>query len=257
MLILLPPSESKAAAAAGPPLSLETLSFPALHATRERMLDRLVRISGQRNALAVLGLAPGLAPQAERNTHLREAPTQAAERVYTGVLYEALGLATLTSEARTRASRSLLIFSGLFGVLRPDDAIPAYRLSMDVALPRTGAVSGVWRRVLGPVVEAAAGDGPIVDCRSSAYAAAWKPPRVMADRVIQIRVLQETGTGRTVVSHMAKKTRGEVARRLLQQPLEPRGVADVLAALEPAFTVEAAAPARPGASWTLDVIVAS
>jgi cytoplasmic iron level regulating protein YaaA (DUF328/UPF0246 family) len=255
MLILLPPSEGKAAAAEGPPLSLETLSFPALRATRERMLDRLVRISGQRNALAVLGLPPGLAAQAERNTHLREAPTQAAERVYTGVLYEALGLTTLTSEARARASGSLLIFSGLFGVLRPDDAIPAYRLSMDVAFPRMGAVSGVWRRVLGPVIEAAAGDGPIVDCRSATYAAAWKPPRAMADRVMQIRVLQETGAGRTIVSHMAKKTRGEVARRLLQHPLEPQGVADVLAALEPAFAVEAAAPSRPGASWTLDVIV--
>jgi cytoplasmic iron level regulating protein YaaA (DUF328/UPF0246 family) len=255
VLILLPPSEGKAAALTGPPLSVEALSFPALRPTRERMLDRLVRISGQRNALAVLGLPPGLAAQAERNTHLREAPAQAAERVYTGVLYEALGLKTLATEARVRAASSLLIFSGLFGVLRPDDAIPAYRLSMDVALPRMGAVSSVWRRVLGPVVETAAGDGPIVDCRSSTYAAAWKPPRALADRVMHVRVFQETAGGRTIVSHMAKKTRGEVARRLLQVPLAPRGVADVLEALEPEFRVEATPPASPGGSFSLDVIV--
>jgi uncharacterized protein len=255
MLILLPPSEGKAAAVTGAPLTVESLSFPALRPTRERILDRLVRISGQRNALAVLGLPPGLAAQAERNTRLREAPAQAADRVYTGVLYEALGLTTLETEARVRASTSLLIFSGLFGVLRPGDAIPAYRLSMDVTFPRMGAISSVWRRVLGQVVEPAAGDGPIIDCRSSTYAAAWKPPRAMADRVLQVRVLQETAGTRTIVSHMAKKTRGEVARRLLQVPLAPRGVDDVLEALAPAFRVEATPPARPGGASGLDVIV--
>jgi uncharacterized protein len=258
MLILLPPSEGKAAALAGPPLRLEALSFPALRPTRERMLDRLVRISGQRNALALLGLPAGLAAQAERNTRLREAPAHAAERIYTGVLYEALGLTTLEPEARARASSSLLIFSGLFGVLRPDDVIPAYRLSMHVALPRMGPISSVWRRVLGPVLESASGDGPIVDCRSSTYAAAWKPPRAEAERVMQVRVLQEAASGgRTIVSHMAKKTRGEVARRLLEVPHAPRGLDDVLESLAPAFRVEATPPARRGGSFTLDVIVGS
>jgi cytoplasmic iron level regulating protein YaaA (DUF328/UPF0246 family) len=254
MLILLPPSEGKAAASEGPPLDLAALSFPGLTRTRERLLERLIRISGQRNALDLLGLPRGLTPQIERNTRLREAPAQAAERVYTGVLYEALGLRSLPPAARQRAEASVLIFSGLFGVLRPGDAIPAYRLSMDVSLPRTGPLATVWRRQLGPVIERAAGDGPIVDCRSSTYAAAWRPPRQLAEHVLKIRVLQQAAGRRTVISHMAKRTRGEVARALLVSGLDLATPHDVIEAICSSFTVEETAAAGP-TGRTLDVIV--
>jgi cytoplasmic iron level regulating protein YaaA (DUF328/UPF0246 family) len=255
MLILLPPSEGKAAASDGPVLALDSLSFPELTRTRTRVLDGLIRVSGQRNALSVLGVAPGLAPQVERNTSLREAPTQAAARVYTGVLYEALGLETLPAAARARAEHSLVIFSALFGVLRPTDAIPAYRLSMDVELARMGPLARLWRRVLDPAITTAAGDGPIIDCRSSTYAAAWRPTRELADRVMHVRVLQELAGRRTIVSHMAKKTRGEAARQLLLAASEIDGPEDVVAALQRVFTLEARAPSRPSTGWTLDLIV--
>jgi cytoplasmic iron level regulating protein YaaA (DUF328/UPF0246 family) len=255
MLILLPPSEGKAAAAEGAPLDLESLSFPVLTPVRERVLETLIRVSGQRNALSVLALAPGLAPQVERNRHLRGAPAQAAERVYTGVLYEALGLTTLPPAARARAEQSVLIVSALFGLLRPSDGVPAYRLSMDIAIARIGPLARLWRTVLDPVITTEAGDGPIVDCRSATYAAAWKPSRELAGRVLHVRVLQERAGTRTVVSHMAKKTRGEVARALLVSRRTIARVEDVPAALRAAFEVEASPPARNGATWTLDVIV--
>jgi cytoplasmic iron level regulating protein YaaA (DUF328/UPF0246 family) len=254
MLILLPPSEGKAEAADGPPLELESLSFPELTRVRQRVLDTLIRVSGQRNALSVLGVAPGLAPQVARNMGLRGAPAQAAERVYTGVLYEALDLVGLPPGARARAASSVLIASALFGLLRPADVIPAYRLSMDVDFSRIGPLARAWRRVLDPVIVTAAGDGPIVDCRSATYAAAWKPSRDLAARVVQVRVLQEHAGKRTIVSHMAKKTRGEVARQLLLSEQEIGDVESVVEVLRAAFTVELAA-VRPGASWTLDVIV--
>ena len=257
MLILLPPSEGKTAAAeGGPPLDLASLSFPVLTPARERVLSTLIRVSGQRNALSVLGVAPGLAPQVERNTHLREAPAQPAERVYTGVLYEALGLTTLPPAARARAAQSVVIVSALFGALRPSDPIPAYRLSMDVELARIGPLARLWRSVLDPAMTGAAGSGPIIDCRSSTYAAAWKPARDTAQRLLPIRVLQDAGGTRTVVSHMAKKTRGEVARTLLLSRSPIEHPEDVVTALRAAgFEIEATPPARPGASWSLDVIV--
>jgi uncharacterized protein len=254
VLILLPPSEGKAAPAEGPPLDLASLSFPALTRTRERVLESLVRVSGQRNALSVLGVAPGLAAHVARNRLLRGAPTEPAERVYTGVLYEALGLTTLPRAARARARSSVLIVSALFGALRPYDAIPAYRLSMDVELSRIGALARLWKPVLDPVITHAAGDGPIIDCRSSTYAAAWRPSRALAARVIHVRVLQERAGTRTIVSHMAKKTRGEVARGLLTSRRDIQRPEDVARALERAFTIETTPPARPGAGWTIDVI---
>ncbi|MEO9176637.1 MAG: peroxide stress protein YaaA [Gaiellales bacterium] len=255
MLILLPPSEGKAAATDGPPLDLASLSFPELARTRERVLAALVRTSARRDALAVLGVAPGLAEHVSRNVLLRELATQPAERVYTGVLYEALGLASLPPAARARADASVVIISALFGALRLSDSVPAYRLSMGVTLPRLGPLAAAWRPALQPVIAAAAGDGLVIDCRSSTYAAAWRPTRELAANVLQVRVLREQAGVRTVVSHMAKQTRGAIARRLLTSRRELRAVPDVLAALRPAYTVEATAPARTGLGWTLDVIV--
>ncbi len=255
MLILLPPSEGKAAATAGAPLDLSGLSFPELTRMRERVLSALVRASGQRNALAVLGVAPGLAPHVARNVLLREAPAMPAAEVYTGVLYEALDLAGLSPEARRRADESVIVVSALFGALRPSDRIPAYRLSMGVELGRIGPLAAAWRPVLGPVLARAASEGLVIDCRSSTYAAAWRPDRAHAANVLAVRVLQEHEGVRTVVSHMAKQTRGAVARRLLASRHELASVTDVVAALVPAFTVEPTPPPRAGLGWTLDVIV--
>jgi uncharacterized protein len=211
MLILLPPSEGKASAGDGPPLDLAGLSHPGLTRTRERVLTALERLCGGREARAreVLGLSAGQAGEIERNTRLREAPTLPAARLYTGVLYDNLGLADLDPE---RAARSVLIFSGLWGALRVTDNVPPYRLAMGVRLPRLGALAAVWRPVLTAALPA---DGLVVDMRSAPYAAAWRPEGV------RIRVFREQDGRRTVVSHMAKATRGAVARDLLRGTADP------------------------------------
>jgi cytoplasmic iron level regulating protein YaaA (DUF328/UPF0246 family) len=53
----------------------------------------------------------------------------------------------------------------------------------------------------------------VVDMRSGAYAAAWKPKRAT---LLAVRAFGESGDGtRKPVSHMAKAVRGEVAQVLL------------------------------------------
>jgi cytoplasmic iron level regulating protein YaaA (DUF328/UPF0246 family) len=144
-----------------------------------------------------------------RNRELRTAPTLPAFRLYTGVLYDNLGLATLDPD---RTARSIVIFSGLWGALRVTDHVPAYRLAMGVRLPRLGALAAVWRPVL---TKALPTDDLIVDMRSAPYAAAWRP------QAVQVRVFREREGKRTVVSHMAKATRGAVARALLAGAADP------------------------------------
>lgn len=211
MLILLPPSESKAADGDGPPLEVEGLSFPGLTKTRSRVLAAVERLCAGREERArqVLGLSPGQVEEIARNRELRTAPTLPASRLYTGVLYDNLDLATLDPD---RAARSILIFSGLWGALRVADRVPAYRLAMGVKLPRLGALAAVWRPVLTSALPA---DGLIIDMRSAPYAAAWRP------EAVKVRVFREHEGRRTVVSHMAKATRGAVARALLQNAADP------------------------------------
>jgi hypothetical protein len=188
------------------------------------------------------------------NGRLFEAHTARADRVYTGVLYDNLDFATLSSTARRRASSRVAVVSSVFGLVRPGDHIPAYRLSGDVVLPSLGPVAGVWRDALGPAVEEALGGGLLVDLRSTMYAAFWRPPSALAPRVATVRVLHEHNGARKVVSHFNKATKGRIVRDLLEDggnPRTPGELADLLADL--GWKVEVGEPGRKGTQ--LDVVV--
>ncbi len=252
MLVLLPPSEGKTRPADGPALDLGSLSFPALTRTRERLLKALVTLSAGRPARAmdVLGLGPKQADALETNAALLEEPTARADEVYTGVLFSHLDLATLPAEARERADASLAVASGLFGLLRPSDRIPAYRLSGSVTLPRLGTVSGLWRERIPGVLDEAAGDGLLVDLRSGTYVNLGKPSRTLSPRTATMRVLHERPDGqRKVVSHFNKATKGRLVRALLLEGAQPVSVDELAEALgDLGWTVERA-------GGRLDVVV--
>lgn len=218
MLILLPPSEGKTAPVRGPALDLDALSSPALNPTRERVLDALVVASGRPDAVTTLGVGAGIADEVARNVHLRVAPTAPARRVYSGVLYAAAGLDALTPTARRRAAESVRVVSGLWGLVGPEDPIPAYRLSMGVDLPDVGPLAAAWREPLAAELDPRALSGElVVDCRSATYLAAWRPPRAAQETWVQVRVLREVDGRRSVVSHHAKHTRGVLTRHLLSR----------------------------------------
>ena len=256
MLILLPPSEGKSAPKRGKPLALADLGFPELTEPREQVLTALARLCAgdPEHATRALGLGPTQADEVRRNARLLETPTARADAIYTGVLYENLDLPSLDSAARRRATSSLAITSSLFGMVRPADRIPPYRLAGGVNLPGLGVVSAHWRKVLGPVVEAVTGSGPVVDLRSSTYAAFWRPDRHLAPKVATVRVLQQVGSRRMVVSHFNKATKGRLVRALLESGASPRrpvALADVIRDL--GWKVELGNPGKHGQQ--LDVIV--
>lgn len=256
MLILLPPSEGKSAPRRGRPLDLESMSFPQLYGARTDVLDALVTLceGDPDKAAQVLGLGTTQADEVDRNTGLRTAPTARADQVYSGVLYEALDLASLTGAARRRATSWLAIASGLFGLVRPGDRIPAYRLSGGVSLPGVGPVATWWSRHLGPAVEEAAGRGVVVDLRSSTYTPFWRPDPGTARRVVTVRVLHEVGGARKVVSHFNKATKGRIVRGVVEDggtPTTPAAFAEQLTDL--GWHVETGPSGKQGTR--LDVVV--
>jgi cytoplasmic iron level regulating protein YaaA (DUF328/UPF0246 family) len=256
VLILLPPSESKnPPPKRGKPVDLEALSFPTLMALRAQVFEALVATSGQPDALTRLGVGASIAHEVERNARLGDIPARPALEVYNGVLYEALGAATLSAAAKRRAASRVIVVSALWGAVRPIDRIPAYRLNICARLVGLGSLEPAWRELLGPVLAEAAGRrGLVVDCRSSSYQAAGMPAG-LGDRTVAVRVLRETAGGRSVVSHMAKHTRGEVARHLLESGADPRRPDGLAEALADRWDVELIRPLRVGQPWTLDVVV--
>ena len=257
MLLLLPPSEGKSAPARGRPLELGSLSSPELTAAREEVLAALVGLCAEQPGAArdVLGLGPTQADEVARNAGLRTAATARVDHVYRGVLYEALDLPGLDAAARRRAASRVAVTSALFGLLRPADRVPAYRLSGSVTLPGLGPVAGHWSRHSGPAVRAAARDGLVVDLRSTTYAAFWRPSRADAARTCTVRVLHEVDGRRTVVSHANKATKGRLVRDLLVSGVAPRRPAALAEALRDLGWYVEAGPTGPGRPGQLDVVV--
>ena len=105
MLILLPPSDTMTPVRRGKPLDPAGLSFLPLAPTRAAVLEALMKVSAEPDATRRLCVPASLSDLVRRNVALREAPTAAAETVYSGVLYDALGLADLDPASRRRARR--------------------------------------------------------------------------------------------------------------------------------------------------------
>jgi hypothetical protein len=122
VLVLLPPSETKAPWGYGPPLALDGLSYPELMPVRRKLIDELAALAGDAPAgLVALGLSERQSGELDRNAALWAAQTLPALLRYTGVLYAALDAGSLRPAQRAR----LAVASALFGLLAADDPIPA------------------------------------------------------------------------------------------------------------------------------------
>jgi uncharacterized protein len=244
MLILLPPSEGKTAPKTGAPVDLEALAYAAeLTESRRKLLGALAALAELPlgRAVSMLAVSKGQAGEVAVDAALGSAPAGPAAEVYSGVLYDRLKLPELPKRAQGR----VLIASALWGVVRPGDRVPYYRFSAKAKLDGIGGLAAFWR----PALAAALPDEEgtlVVDMRSGAYAAAWRPKRAT---LLAVRAFSGSGGKRKPVTHMAKAVRGDIARILLEAKSVPED-AEAAAQLATAagFTVEL----TPGA---LDVIV--
>ncbi|MEN3224820.1 peroxide stress protein YaaA [Mycolicibacterium porcinum] len=226
MIVLLPPSETKRTGGDGPPVRLDILSSPKLTPLRQSLIDELVALAADPPACrTALGISASQDAEIERNAALWQAPTMPAIERYTGVLYDALDIGSLRGAAATRARARLAVGSALFGLLRADDPVPAYRLSASSKLPGQPGLAKRWRPLLEPVLADIAAHELIVDLRSGSYAGLGCIPDA-----VRVQVLAEHADGhRTVVSHFNKAHKGHLARALAGSRAEPSDAAAVAA----------------------------
>jgi uncharacterized protein len=191
---------------------------------RAALVDELVALACDPPACRrALGISVTQDAEIERNAALRRGPTLPAIGRYTGVLYDALDIESLRGAAAARARARLAVGSALFGLLRADDAIPAYRLSATSKLPGQPNLAARWRPLLEPALAEIAACELVVDLRSGSYAALGRLPNG-----VQVKVLAEHSDGRrTVVSHFNKAHKGRLARVLATTRSEPDDAAAV------------------------------
>lgn len=245
MLILLPPSETKASGGEYPALDWNRLSFPSLNPVRE-VIARDLGAMAPDEMQAALKLSDKLRAEVVANLELPTSATMPAVHRYTGVLYDALDAATLGEVALGR----LGIGSALFGVLGAGDLIPQYRLSGGSKIPgadgKLPTMKARWgRAITGALAEV---PGLIVDLRSGTYQQLGKVPGAVTVRVEAVR---EDGS-RKVVSHFNKFYKGHLARVLAQAEDEPEDLSQVVTVAR-----EAGLEIEQGEGLELTLVVAS
>jgi cytoplasmic iron level regulating protein YaaA (DUF328/UPF0246 family) len=212
VLILLPPSETKVQGGTGRSLLLGALRFPELTRTRSAVLRALLELSADPDAaVRALGLGPTQHGELAINRAVRRSPTLAAIDRYTGVLFDALGAATLSSEARRFAGEHLVIQSALFGPVGALDPLPGYRLSHSSRLPGV-RLGKLWPEPAGAALRRVG--GLVVDLRSEGYAKLG--PLSAPERTVSVRVVSVGDDGRLrALNHFNKTSKGLFARALL------------------------------------------
>jgi cytoplasmic iron level regulating protein YaaA (DUF328/UPF0246 family) len=180
-----------------------------------------------------------LLPPSEGKNQTPHGPAPAIS-VYSGVLYKARDYPTLSVSAKARCEKSVVIISAKYGALSPSDRIEFYKEKINSAAMR-------------PMVEkklAGYKHDLIVDCRSSTYQAVWHAPE---DVTVAIRASTVVDGERKVITHMSKKTRGEVTRALLASRSIPKTPEDIYAIISEKYPC-ALTPPKDGEPWVLEVI---
>ncbi|MEV7527871.1 YaaA family protein [Agrococcus sediminis] len=205
MIVLLPPSETKAAGGTAEPLSTASLGFPGLAVARSRALAALDRLVAAGQDVST----PAKARAAADNAAVRDAPTMPAIERYTGVLYDALGAASLDADARDWVDAHVVIQSALLGFVRASDRIPAYKVSEHTRLPGE-RMRDLWSGA-GDAIE-----GFALDLRSKAYAAL-----APVTGAVPVEIVSPEGRA---LNHWNKAGKGALVRSLAEAGVEAPSV---------------------------------
>jgi cytoplasmic iron level regulating protein YaaA (DUF328/UPF0246 family) len=152
------------------------------------------------------------------------APEKPAAFAFAGDTYQGLEAATLPEDALRHAQERLRILSGLYGLLRPLDALKPYRLEMGTRLrTRRGKdLYAFWGDRIARLLNADAetvGAGYMLNCASQEYFAAVDRGALRLP-VITPTFLEDRPGGPKVIGFAAKRARGAMARFVAEHRLE-------------------------------------
>jgi cytoplasmic iron level regulating protein YaaA (DUF328/UPF0246 family) len=154
------------------------------------------------------------------NREVLRAPLMSAlDRYSPGVLYEAMDFAGLPTGAQRRLLENGVIFSGLFGLLRPDDLIPNYFLRMEATLPEIGKVYQFWRPRMSQVLNVTLKDRVVWNMLSGPHEKAWDDDHSYR-KMIEVQFVREEKGERKPVTQGVKPLRGQLVNYIVRETLE-------------------------------------
>jgi cytoplasmic iron level regulating protein YaaA (DUF328/UPF0246 family) len=142
--------------------------------------------------------------------------TRPAALIFAGDTYAGLEARTMHPDALRWAQGHLRILSGLYGLLRPLDAIQPYRLEMGsrLANPKGETLYAFWGARLATALNAQArevGATALINCASQEYFAAVDRKALRVSVITPVFLEEKAGEAK-VISFFAKRARGAMAR---------------------------------------------
>jgi cytoplasmic iron level regulating protein YaaA (DUF328/UPF0246 family) len=212
MIIVLSPAKSLdfTAAAAGIPMTTPQMKDDI--AVLAKTTRRLTRADLRR----LMGISPKLADARFQAFDPAVEDGVQAAIAFNGDVYMGLDARSLDKKALGWAQDHLRILSGLYGVLRPLDALQPYRLEMGIRLKtrRGGSLYDFWGPRIAQALNAAAqdqGDPTVVNLASLEYFGAVDR-KALTVPVVTCHFKEQAEGEERIVSFYAKKARGLMAR---------------------------------------------
>jgi len=218
MIILLSPAKSLDFASPPPTVGATAPRFPV-------ETDRLVRSAARLSKTRLKKIMPVSDQLIELNyrrfREFADQPSRPALFAFNGDVYAGFEAKTLDAPGLAYAQDHVRILSGLYGLLRPCDAIRPYRLEMGTRwAPRHRSLVAFWGdRVAEAIAEdlAAVGSDTVVNLASQEYYAAADAGLARRGiRVISADFREDGPDGPRFVSFAAKRARGMAARYLCE-----------------------------------------
>jgi len=176
---------------------------------------------------SLMGISANLAKlNADRFASFGAQNKKPAALAFAGDTYQGLEAATLEPEDLAWAQNHLRVLSGLYGVLRPLDAIEPYRLEMGSRLATAWGKSlyQYWGSKIACAISdqaVATNSSLLVNCASREYFDAVDLHSLTLPVVTPVFLENQNGKAK-IVSFHAKKARGAMARFIVQNRLKGR-----------------------------------
>jgi cytoplasmic iron level regulating protein YaaA (DUF328/UPF0246 family) len=222
MLILLSPAKNLDFSL--PPAPLPRTQ-PRLHAHAAKIAKAAAKLT-RADLMRLMGISEKLAElnvsrfRAFKASPMPEEAKQAA-LAFNGDVYLGLSAKTLSLEDFEWAQDRVRILSGLYGLLRPLDAIQPYRLEMGVKFaPGNGMdLYDYWKKIITPALnadlDALKGPRVVLNLASDEYASAVDRKSLTARVVTPVFRDEKDGVARSVFLYV-KRARGEMARWIIE-----------------------------------------
>jgi len=216
MIALLSPAKTLDFESALPPLTATTPHFAQEAAALAKSAANLT----QKRLAELMHISPRLAKlNADRFRDFADLPERPALFAFAGDVYAGFEAHTLDEAGVAFAQDHVRLLSGLYGLLRPLDAIRPYRLEMGTRwAPRRASLTEWWGdRIAGLLRDGLEmeGSGVVLNLASQEYFAAVKG-RLKGVRVIEVEFREPGPNGPRFVSFNAKRARGMMARWLCE-----------------------------------------